>query len=261
MIPKIIHWCWLSGDDYPPFILDCMETWAKLLPDYEIKCWTAKDFNIHSVRFVEEAYNAKKWASASDYIRLYALYNYGGIYLDSDVRVLKTFDSLLDYNFFSGLEIHDKYFKLYNLDDYIDNEGTLLKNETFNVPGIGIQAAIIGSSKGNIVIKDMMKYYETNSFSKDYYDGVLSAPVIVSRYLYNYGFRYKNETQSFNNNIVFKSNVFPHSMEISPETIAVHCGMGSWVFNKSFKHKVAYYMKTHKWTYTLFKLLKFRNLK
>ena len=82
-IPKIIHYCWLSGEDKPPFIQKCISSWKKVMPDYEIWCWDTKRFDIHSVKFVEEAYNVKKWAFAADYIRLYALYNYGGIYLEN----------------------------------------------------------------------------------------------------------------------------------------------------------------------------------
>lgn len=257
MIPKIIHWCWLSGEELPPFISDCIQTWKRVLPDYELRCWTAKDFDIASVPFVEEAYNKRKWASASDYIRLYALYNFGGIYLDSDVRVLKSFNGLLHEDLFSAVEVHEKYFEKFNLSDYIDKNGALLDESTLNVPGIGIQAAVLGASKGNLAIKEMMKYYESNHFNEDYYNGTLSAPVIVARSLYNFGFRYINQTQRFSNYVIFNKTVFPYPKDVCPETIAVHCGMGSWVFNKSLKHKISYYMKTHKWAYAMYKTIKF----
>ncbi|MCK9183713.1 MAG: glycosyl transferase [Fibrobacteraceae bacterium] len=103
-IPKIIHYCWLSGEPYPELVQHCMATWKKHMPDYELRLWDQTRFDIHSVRWVEQAVKAKKWAFAADYIRLYALYNYGGIYLDSDVEVLKPFDDLLDLPYFLGKE-------------------------------------------------------------------------------------------------------------------------------------------------------------
>ena len=81
MIPKIIHLCWLSGDPYPRKIQDCLDSWKKHLPSYEIILWDTKRFNIHEVPWVEQAFNTKKYAFAADYIRLYALYHHGGIYL------------------------------------------------------------------------------------------------------------------------------------------------------------------------------------
>ena len=89
MIPKIIHYCWLSGEPFPKKIKKCIDSWKKKLPNYEIRCWNMDNFDIHSVRFVEEACSVKKWAFAADYIRLYALYTEGGIYLDCDVFVKK----------------------------------------------------------------------------------------------------------------------------------------------------------------------------
>ncbi len=81
MIPKIIHYCWFSGDEYPPLIKKCIKSWKKKLPDYEIKLWDANSFDFDSVPYVKDALAHKKYAFVSDYIRLYALYNYGGYIL------------------------------------------------------------------------------------------------------------------------------------------------------------------------------------
>lgn len=102
MIPKIIHLCWLSGDDYPDSISKCINSWHKNLPDYEIWLWDTKRFDILSTKWTEQAFVTKKYAFAADYIRLYALYNYGGIYMDSDVEVYKSFDDLLQLPYFIG---------------------------------------------------------------------------------------------------------------------------------------------------------------
>lgn len=104
MIPKIIHYCWLSSDPFPPEIAGWIDTWHRHLPDYELMLWNLERFPLEKSVWVKEAFEAKKYAFAADYIRLHALYEYGGIYLDSDVEVLRPFDELLDRPFLLGFE-------------------------------------------------------------------------------------------------------------------------------------------------------------
>ncbi len=98
MIPKIIHWCWLSNDPIPENLQKCMDTWKIKLPDYEMIHWNFDRFPKGKSKWVDDAFVNKKYAFAADYIRLYALYNYGGIYLDMDVEVCKSFDPFLTLN-------------------------------------------------------------------------------------------------------------------------------------------------------------------
>ena len=119
MIPKVIHYCWLSNDPYPDKIQKCMDTWRKVLPDYEIKLWNTENFDMSKAPvYVREAFEQRKWAFAADYIRMYALYTEGGIYLDSDVKVLKSFDEFLNYKFFTSLEYHPKQIEMTGADGY-----------------------------------------------------------------------------------------------------------------------------------------------
>lgn len=138
MIPKIIHYCWLSGEPYPPEIQRCLDTWKKHLPDYEIWLWDTKRFGINSTLWTKQAFETKKYAFAADYIRLYALYNYGGIYLDADVLVYKSFDNLLSLPYFIG---HDQI--------------------------RGFEAAVIGAEKGCKWIKDVLETYKNKTFIKE----------------------------------------------------------------------------------------------
>jgi mannosyltransferase OCH1-like enzyme len=131
----MIHYCWLSKDPYPFEIERCILSWKEKLPDYEILLWDATKFDINSVQWVKEAYNEKKYAFAADYIRFYALYNYGGIYLDSDVEVVKPFDDLLDCQSFIG----------------------------FEYSGL-LEAAIIGAEKNCTWIKECLEWYSNQSF-------------------------------------------------------------------------------------------------
>lgn len=158
MIPKKIHYCWLSGDEYPPLIKYCIETWHKILPDYEFVLWDTKRFNIHSVNWVREAFEAKKYAFAADYIRLYAVYTEGGIYLDSDVEVLKPFDDLLDNHSFIGFEASTG----------------------------GVEAAVFGAEAGTEWCKNALDFYKNAHFTMDGQggiDGKYYAPKIVRKAL------------------------------------------------------------------------------
>lgn len=135
MIPKIIHLCWLSGDEYPPLIKNCIDSIYAKLPEYEIKIWTKENFDIDSVLWVKQAFESKKYAFAADYIRFWSLYNYGGIYLDSDVEVLKSFDDFLSSKSFIGFEY-------------------------LNIP----EAAVVGAEKGCDWVKSCLDWYEGKSF-------------------------------------------------------------------------------------------------
>lgn len=135
MIPKIIHYCWLSGDPIPDRLQKCMDSWEKKLPTYEFILWDLNRFDINQTLWVKQAFEAKKYAFAADYIRLYAVYNYGGIYLDMDVEVLKTFDSLLDSDYMLAYEAID-----------------------------AIEAGVFGSAKHSQWLKACLHYYDNRKF-------------------------------------------------------------------------------------------------
>lgn len=138
-IPKIIHYCWFGKKDKPELIKKCIKSWKDILNDYEIREWNEDTFDINSNRFVKQAYEAGKFAFVSDYVRVYALYNYGGIYMDTDVEVYKSFSSsILKNQSFWGFE--EKNF---------------------------IATSTIGAKKGNKLIKEFLEGYEDKSFVKE----------------------------------------------------------------------------------------------
>lgn len=104
MIPKIIHYCWFGRGEMPQLAKDCIASWHKYMPEWEYKMWNEDNFDVNSVPYTKEAYEAKKYAFVSDYVRLIALHNEGGIYLDTDVEVFKSFDDLLSNTAFAGFE-------------------------------------------------------------------------------------------------------------------------------------------------------------
>lgn len=103
-IPKIIHFCWFGRGPKSELIEKCIESWKKYLPDYEIREWNEDNFNIDRYLYAKEAYEDKKYAFVSDVARFHVLYNYGGIYMDTDVEVLKNLDEFLNNRMFAGYE-------------------------------------------------------------------------------------------------------------------------------------------------------------
>lgn len=104
MIPKILHYCWFGGGKKSELIIKCIATWEKYMPEYEIVEWNEKNFDININTYVKEAYINKKWAFVSDYVRAYALYQLGGIYLDTDVEIRASLTPFLMHGAFSGFE-------------------------------------------------------------------------------------------------------------------------------------------------------------
>lgn len=104
MIPKIIHYCWFGGKPIPDDIKQYIGTWKMYCPDYEIREWNESNFDINQNTYCREAYEAKKWAFVTDYVRLKVLYEYGGFYMDTDVEVVKSLDSLRSFDALSGYE-------------------------------------------------------------------------------------------------------------------------------------------------------------
>ena len=228
MIPKIIHLCWLSGDSYPAKIAKCLETWKKYLPDYKVMLWDTNRFDLNSSIWVRQAFEKKKYAFAADYIRFYALYHYGGIYLDSDVEVLKSFNDLLDLPYFMGAE----------------------KAQT-------PEAAIIGAEKGCDWIKQCLDYYQGRSFIKE--DGSLDIKklpeIMVGQINKLKPLRVLSLKESLNirqldmqkevleyNDRFFSPKVFDsREVEITPYTYAIHHYQNSWF---SPKAKIYYRLRS-----------------
>lgn len=104
MIPKVIHYCWFGGNPLPKSAIKCINSWRKYFPGYEIKEWNESNFDVNMTTFTREAYDAKKYAFVSDVARFWILYNEGGLYFDTDVEVIKSFDDILERGSFMGIE-------------------------------------------------------------------------------------------------------------------------------------------------------------
>ncbi|KAA5412076.1 glycosyltransferase family 32 protein [Bacteroides cellulosilyticus] len=231
MIPKVIHFCWLSNEPYPDLIKKCIESWKEKLPDYAIKKWDTTNFDVTSVPFVKEAYECKKWAFAADYIRLHALYTEGGIYLDSDVRVLKSFDVFLSDPAFSAIEFNPKMYPIAVQNGFFDDEGNLLYDSIQIGLGLQVQAAVIGAEKGNSYIKSCLDYYVGKNFilADGLFNNKIILPDIMAFYARNFGFKYINREQKLLNVKFYVSEVFaPHPKLVTSKSYAIHCCTGTW---------------------------------
>lgn len=157
MIPKIIHYCWFGNGEMPALAKKCIESWRKFFPDYEIREWNESNYDVRKIPYISEAYDAKKYAFVSDFARFDILYQYGGIYFDTDVEVIRSFDDILVNGSFMGCE---------------QDGGN--KSENAVNAGLGIAAA-----PGLGIYKEIIDYYKTQSFLNA--DGSADLTTIVTR--------------------------------------------------------------------------------
>jgi len=233
MIPKKIHYCWFGGAEKSPLIKRCINTWRKVMPDYEIKEWNEKNFDIDSVPFVKEAYQARKWAFVADYVRLHAMHEEGGIYMDTDVKVMRKFDTFLKYSFFTCQESHPDIMP----EGAVTEDGQ--RNPEFQyVKGIGLCSAVMGAEKGNIFLQNCLEKYNSMHFEKEHQEDFVIVNIIAVQ-LEKFGYRYiLDRTQILPGNIaIFKPNVFAGLSTLTHDSYAIHLYNGSWVeSSKSLKH-------------------------
>ena len=238
MIPKIIHWCWLSGEPVPAVLQKYMESWNRVMPDWKIKCWTQKNFDVKMVQWVAQAVSKRKWAYAADYIRLWVLYHEGGVWLDSDVLLLKSFELLRKYDFFTAIEIHRDFYT--NGRKELDTN-RLPVDISKPVTGLGLQAAIMGAKKGNAYLSDCMKWYESHNFiNPDGSLNLITMPGVLALHAIKYGFRYEDKEQDLDGGLhIFDSTVFAGSGWDSNKKVnyAIHYAEGSWR-DYSLKRKI-----------------------
>ncbi len=243
MIPKIIHYCWFSQDEIPEETKCCIQSWIKWLPEFKIKKWTLKDFDVNNHQFTQEALLQKKWAFLTDYVRHYALYHYGGIYLDSDVMLYGPLNSLFDSDFVSACEYHPSWDDMKkNRNDNILNSQYKRIGNKIKVYGIGIQAAVIASIPKHPLSRKVLDFYdcidlETVLINK------YTAPTVLAYSMEEYGFRYIDEEQKLQMSIhLYPTSIISNHNQKNKKSIAVHWCAGSWI-NRSkigrIRHELA----------------------
>ena len=207
MIPKKIHYCWFGGKELPELAKKCIASWEKLCPDYEIIRWDESNFDLEACKYVKEAYENKKFAFVTDYVRLYAMYTQGGIYMDTDVELTKNLDVFLEHQGFSGFEAKEH-----------------------------IPTGIMASEQNFPLFADLLSYYTDRSFVRE--DGTLDTTtnvLIITKILTEKGFVPNGEYQVIDGFALYPQDFFcPYDnatgvLHKTENTAAIHWFNKSWV--------------------------------
>lgn len=217
--PKVIHLCWFSGQEIPAGIKRCIDTWKENFPDYTIKIWDREMALSMNIPFATEAISVKKWAFAADVVRCYALYREGGIYLDSDIEVVRRFDELIDG--YSVALFNESHY--YSLDEASKN--------TDPKSYMGIQAACMMAYPGHPLFKKFLDYYSERHFIR--WNGTYSciiSPIIFGEIAAKEGYVYEDRKQIFGDVILYPSTfVAPEGgAPMSKDRVAIHLCTHSW---------------------------------
>lgn len=209
MIPKIIHYCWFGGSEKPESVTKCIESWKIFCKDFEIKEWNEDNFDVNSIPYVKEAFEKKKWAFVSDYARLYILSNNGGIYMDTDVELVKNIDDFLVHKAFGGYEY--------------DNI---------------IASSLIGCEKNNNWIRYLLSYYDDKHFiNTDGSLNIITNTVTISRMtIEKYNVKLDGKLTKIENGIfIYPKRYFcpklpgKSRVKITSDTYAIHHFDCSWL--------------------------------
>ena len=227
MIPKIIHYCWFGGKEKPESVKQCISSWKKYCPDYEIIEWNESNFDVTKNAYCKEAYEAKKWAFVTDYVRLLVLYKFGGIYMDTDVEVVRTFNPLMNRNGFLCFE---------------DNKH--------------VSIGTFGISAHSPMVSDLLKLYKSRHFRRA--DGSIDMTpnlrILTKVLVDSYGIRLNGKRQVLPDNIlVLPMEAFIAKSYLSgwimkdENTYAIHHYSATWLDKEGQKRleRQSYYYKKY----------------
>lgn len=224
MIPKIVHYTWFSHEQMPPLVVNCIESWKRILPEYELHKWDMEAIKDIDVPFLKESLKAKKWAYASDFVRAYAIYHFGGVYLDTDVMLYHSLDTYLNNSFFIGKE------------NSIHFEGRMASQY--------LSSHCFGAEKGHPFIKDCLTYYMERHFEISQNElfpdtlkyNIVLMPFVQSEIARSYGYNpnpYVQDIQLCKDGLtIYPSDVFDPEAT-SSRSVCKHFALGSWREKKS----------------------------
>lgn len=214
MIPKLIHYCWFGGNPLPELAERCIASWREFCPDYEIRRWDESNFDLNENDYIREAYENKKWAFITDYVRLKVLYEIGGIYMDTDVQVCKSLDRFLSHAAFSGFENDHQ-----------------------------IPTGIMASEAGHPFFKEMLDYYTGRHFVRE--DGTFDQTtnvVTITEIGTRNGFIPNDTKQTVCGMTFYPHDVFCPKSHATGEinrtknTVCIHHFDGSWKTDEERKN-------------------------
>ena len=223
MIPKIIHYCWFGRNPLPTSAHRCIDSWRKFLPDYEIKEWNEDNFDVNSILYTRQAYEAKKYAFVSDYARFWILYHEGGLYFDTDVEIIANLDEIIARGPFMGIE-----------------QGASFDGKPMVAPGLGL-----GVEAGHPFYQRMLKTYDSQRFINT--DGSHNNMTIVSyttKELYAYGMKPSEDIQEVEGIWIYPADYFcpmdstTGIITKTPRTVAIHHYDCSWMNHNSLSFRI-----------------------
>lgn len=232
-IPHTIHYCWFGRNPLPKSAQKCIESWRRYFPGWEIKEWNESNFDVNIIPYTRQAYQSKKYAFVSDYARFWILYNYGGVYFDTDVEVLKPFDDVLARGPFMGREA-----------------GSYIRNICdSDLSGYGVNPGLgMGAIAGSSILKEILDQYSSYRFILD--DGSLNKKTIVSyttEALLKYGLSLgsANEPEKVGEFWIYPTDFFcpmDHTrgniIELTDRTHSIHRYDATWNDHKTIRHKL-----------------------
>ena len=218
MIPKVIHYCWFGRNPLPESAVKCINSWKKFFPDYEIKEWNEDNFDVNMIPYTREAYEAKKYAFVSDYARFWVLYNYGGLYFDTDVEVIRSMGDIINRGPFMGIEIESRI------------------NVPQVNPGLGL-----GVNPGLGLYKDILDYYQALSFfGTDGNPNEITVVKHTTNVLIKNGLKATNNIQEIAGIWIYPADYFnpldslTGKLKITDNTRSIHWYMNSWSNRSKF---------------------------
>lgn len=213
--PKIIHYCWFGKKEKPKSVLKCIESWKRFFPDYDIWEWNESNYNVRQLRYTSKAYDAGKYAFVSDYVRVWALFEYGGVYLDTDVEIIRPLYDLIDKGSFMGCEI----------------DGGIPGKEIKVAPGLICTAEV----SHLIVYSEILEIYENIRIIDDSYDFSSYAIVkITTDVLKNCGLKNISGIQTCSGITIYPAEYFnpmdslTGKITYTPNTRTIHRYSHSW---------------------------------
>ena len=223
-IPKKIHYCWFGRNPLPLSAQKCISSWRKFFPDHEIIEWNEDNFDVNSIPYTAQAYEAKKYAFVSDYARFKILYEHGGIYFDTDVEVIKPFDDILSNGSFMGVEVEPS------------------KNAPIAVAaGLGI-----GAEAGNPIYAEIITFYSTLNFYLP--DGNINPYAVVritTDFLLRHGLKQISGIQTVDNIIIYPSDYFnplddaTGRLKKTSNTHSIHWYSKTWMEINPWRQKIS----------------------
>lgn len=225
MIPKVIHYCWFGKSEKSELVIKCIESWKKYCPDFKIIEWNEETYDVTKNKYMYQAYQMKRWGFVTDYVRLDVVYRYGGIYLDTDVELVRSIDELLETEGFIGFE---------------------------KTPGENLASVFVNTGQGfgavafHSAVKEMLDVYDRLIFMKEGEENLKTCPYYNTEALVKLGLKQVNTYQDIDGFRIYPTDYFcpinwkTQKCEMTQNTYSIHHFNASWLSAKEKRKRKRY---------------------